>query len=178
MRLTFPSGLTSINFFSITRDDDPRRETTVGGRVMASERVASESFPCAHCASERVVRWGAAHGLPRFRCLACRRTFNVLTNTPLAHLRNRERWLTYVGTMIEGRSIRGSAAACEVSATTASRWRRRFAKCSGEQRARLLGTILAAYSSSPGLIGAAEDSNSANLSWCKDLLPVVLSWLV
>jgi transposase-like protein len=145
---------------------------------MASERVASESFPCAHCASDRVVRWGAAHGLPRFRCLACKRTFNVLTNTPLAHLRNRDRWLTYVGTMIEGRSIRGSAAACEVSAATASRWRRRFAKCSAEQRARLLGTILAAYSSSPRLIGAADDANSANLSWCKDLLPVVLSWLV
>jgi transposase-like protein len=156
----------------------PAEKPPSGGRVMASERVASESFPCAHCASDRVVRWGAAHGLPRFRCLACKRTFNVLTNTPLAHLRNRDRWLTYVGTMIEGRSIRGSAAACEVSAATASRWRRRFAKCSAEQRARLLGTILAAYSSSPRLIGAADDANSANLSWCKDLLPVVLSWLV
>src|SRR5262245_49598 len=145
---------------------------------MASERAASNSVPCAHCASGRVVRWGAAHGLPRYRCLACRRTFNLLTNTPLAHLRNRERWLTYVGTMLEGRSIRGSATACSVSATTASRWRQRFMNCTAEQRAKLLGTIVAAYSSSPRLVGAAEDANSANLAWCKELLPVVLSWLV
>jgi hypothetical protein len=27
MRLTFPSGLTSINFFLLTEDDDARRET-------------------------------------------------------------------------------------------------------------------------------------------------------
>ncbi len=124
------------------------------------------------------MRWGAAHGLPRFRCLTCRRTFNILTNTPLARLRNRERWLTYVGTMFEGRSIRKSAAACAVSAATSSRWRQRFMNCSTEQRAKLLSTILAAYSNTPVLIGTSENMNSANLSWCKDLLPVVLSWLV
>jgi hypothetical protein len=124
------------------------------------------------------VRWGNAHGLPRFRCTACRRTFNILTNTPLAHLRNRERWLTYVGTMVEGKSIRGSATACAVSPATSSRWRHRFLNCSTEQRTRLLGAIVAAYSNSPALIGASQDTNSANLSWCKELLPVVLSWLV
>jgi transposase-like protein len=131
-----------------------------------------------HCTSDRIVRWGAAHGLPRYRCLSCKRTFNILTNTPFARLRNRERWLTYVGTMFEGRSIRKSAAACAVSAATSSRWRRRFMNCTAEQRARLLGAIFAACSNSPSLIGASEDLNSANLSWCKDLLPAVLSWLV
>ena len=136
------------------------------------------SISCSHCASDRVVRWGAAHGLPRYRCLACKRTFNILTNTPLARLRNRERWLTYVGTMFEGKSIRGSATACAVSAATSYRWRQRFMNCTDEQRSRLLATIVAAYSNSPELIGASESTNSANLAWCKDLLPVVLSWLV
>ena len=135
-------------------------------------------LPCSHCASDQVVRWGIAHGLPRYRCLACKRTFNILTNTPLAHLRNRKRWLTYLGTMLEGRSIRGSATACAVSPATSSRWRHRFGDCTAEQRTRLLAAIVAAYSHSPGLIGGAEDANSANLIWCKELLPVVLSWLV
>jgi len=146
---------------------------------MASRLTASDPAPreCSHCASDRIVRWGAAHGLPRYRCLACKRTFNILTNTPLAHLRNRERWLTYVGTMLEGRSIRGSAAACAVSPATSSRWRHRFMNCTAEQRARLFAAIVAAYANSPELVGAAEDMNSANLSWCKDLLPLVLSWL-
>ena len=146
---------------------------------MASRLTESDPAPreCSHCASDRLVRWGAAHGLPRYRCLACKRTFNILTNTPLAHLRNRERWLTYVGTMLEGRSIRGSAAACAVSPATSSRWRHRFMNCTAEQRARLFAAIVAAYANSPELVGAAEDMNSANLSWCKDLLPLVLSWL-
>jgi hypothetical protein len=124
------------------------------------------------------VRWGAAHGLPRYRCVSCRRTFNALTNTPLARLRNKERWLTYVGTMFEGRSIRGSAAACAVSAATSSRWRQRFMNCTVEQRAKLLAMVVAAYSNPPQFIGAAEDIDSATLSGCKDLLPVILSWLV
>ena len=144
-----------------------------------TKTARAQRLPCPHCASDHSVRWGSAHGLPRYRCLDCKRTFNLLTNTPLAHLRNRERWLTYVGTMFEGRSIRGSAAACAVSAATSSRWRRRFMNCSAEQRAKLLAAIVAAYSGSPALIGGgSEEMNSANLSWCKDLLPVVLSWLV
>ena len=146
-------------------------------RSIPSESSSGRPLACSHCASTRFVGWGAAHGLPRYRCADCKRTFNILTNTPLAHLRNRERWLTYVATMIEGRSIRASAAACEVSAATSSRWRRRFANCTGEQRAKLLGAILAACSSSPALVGASRDPNSANLSWCRELLPVVLSWL-
>jgi hypothetical protein len=131
-----------------------------------------------HCSSAQIVGWGAAHGLPRYRCLACKRTFNILTNTPFMRLRNKERWLTYVGTMFEGRSIRGSAAACAVSAATSSRWRQRFMNCTAEERARVLGAIIGAYSNSPAYAGAAGNANSANLSWCKDLLPVILSWLV
>ena len=148
---------------------------------MAAWRSSSEVVPalsCSHCSSDRVVRWGAAHGLPRYRCLACRRTFNILTNTPLARLRNKERWLTYVGTMFEGKSIRKSAAACAVSATTASRWRRRFMHCTADQRARILGAIVGAYSNAPALTGISEDAGSANMEWCKDLLPVVLSWFL
>jgi hypothetical protein len=124
------------------------------------------------------VRWGAAHGLPRFRCLTCSRTFNILTNTPLARLRNKERWLTYVGTMFEGRSIRKSAAACAVSATTSARWRQRLTNCTAEQRAKILGAIIGGYANAPALTGLSEDASAANMSWCKDLLPVILSWFL
>ena len=176
--------MTSRRFASDTvfhglRSRGPESYPADGVRETAPERAVSpQLLECSHCASDRIVRWGAAHGLPRYRCLACRRTFNILTNTPLARLRNRERWLTYVGTMFEGKSIRGSASACAVSAATSSRWRRRFMNCTVEQRAKLLGTIVAAYSSAPELVGASENMNSANLAWCKELLPVVLSWLV
>jgi len=146
-------------------------------RSIPSESSSGRPLACSHCASTRFVGWGAAHGLPRYRCADCKRTFNILTNTPLAHLRNRERWLTYVGTMVEGRSIRGSASACAVSPATSSRWRQRFLNCTTEERARVIGAVIAAFADSPAFAGGAAESNSANLAWCKELLPIIISWL-
>ena len=51
------------------------------------ERVEAQG--CPHCAGREVVGWGRSHGLLRFRCKSCRRTFNGLTKTPMAHLRRR-----------------------------------------------------------------------------------------
>jgi len=139
---------------------------------VAASTGESRQLPCPHCRSVDVTHWGAAHGFPRYRCGSCRRTFNVLTKTPLARLRNKERWPTFVGTMIERRSIRSSAAACEVSVTTSSRWRKRFLECSSAQRAKIVGEVMAA------IMVSSENATAADLAWAKGLLPVVLSWLV
>jgi transposase-like protein len=155
------------------------REISGGGTLEEALPSAAASMgelrqlPCPHCRSDDVAHWGAAHGFPRYRCGSCRRTFNILTKTPLARLRNKERWPTFVGTMIERRSIRGSAAACEVSVTTSSRWRKRFLECSSAQRAKIVGEVIAALSNAPALAAAPEDA-----TWAKELLPVILSWLV
>ena len=39
------------------------------------ERVAAQG--CPHCAGREVVGWGRSHGLLRFRCKSCGRTFNA-----------------------------------------------------------------------------------------------------
>lgn len=44
---------------------------------------------CPHCGSTRMVRNGHADGLQRYKCRACNRSFNALTGTPLARLRQR-----------------------------------------------------------------------------------------
>jgi transposase-like protein len=132
---------------------------------------------CPHCDSDHTVHWGTAHSFPRYRCGSCRRTFNILTNTPLARLRNKDRWLTYVGTMLEGKSLRTSAATCGVSLTTAFRWHHRFLECSAEQRARILGAIIGAHSSAP-ISGLSEEGDAAGLAWGRELLPVLLSWFL
>lgn len=41
---------------------------------------------CPHCHSENMWRWGHASGLQRYRCKDCKKTYNALTGTPLAHL--------------------------------------------------------------------------------------------
>jgi transposase-like protein len=81
---------------------------------------------CPHCSERNVVSWGRSHGLARYRCKDCGRTFNALTKTPMARLRNKDRWLAYAQTMLEGTSVLKAAQACQVHYTTAFRWRHRF----------------------------------------------------
>ena len=49
--------------------------------------------PCPRCGCPRQHRCGSANGLQRYRCLQCGRSYNALTGTPLARLRQREKWL-------------------------------------------------------------------------------------
>lgn len=81
---------------------------------------------CPHCGAAHLIRWGSAHGLPRYRCRACGRTSNTLTGSPLAHLRQRSRWLRFAQALIEGVTIRQAAVQCAIHKNTALRWRRRF----------------------------------------------------
>ena len=81
---------------------------------------------CGHCGSDQVARWGSAHGPARFRCRACRRTFDALTGTSLARLRHRAQWLTFGAALQRACSVRKSAGNCGVAVSTALRWRHRF----------------------------------------------------
>lgn len=81
---------------------------------------------CPKCGGNRIARWGSASGLQRYRCAACKATFNALTGTPLARLRKKDKWLDYAQQMEQGQSVRKSAKACEVHRNTAFRWRHRF----------------------------------------------------
>ena len=84
------------------------REDALG--TTSVERVAAQG--CPHCAGRQIVGWGRSHGLLRFRCQGCGRTFNALTKTPMAHLRKKERWLDHARAMIEGKSLAKTAALC------------------------------------------------------------------
>lgn len=96
---------------------------------------------CPHCKHEQVCRWGFANGLQRYRCKACRATFNALTETPLAGLRHKEKWMDYAQQLAEGTSVRKSAAAVGVHPNTAFRWRHRFLGLPKELQARHLAGI-------------------------------------
>lgn len=81
---------------------------------------------CAQCGAANPYRWGRQAGLQRFRCRACGHTYTLLTGTPLARLRHKERWLLYSQALIEGYSVRRSAQLCGISKNTSFRWRHRF----------------------------------------------------
>jgi len=97
---------------------------------------------CPHCDSHDVVRWGRASEMPRYRCKACKRSFNALTKTPLARLRKKDKWATQTVAMIDGLSTAKAAARCGVHYTTAFRWRHRFlASLSGDKPMALNGIV-------------------------------------
>ena len=82
---------------------------------------------CPQCgAAETGQPWGYASGLRRFRCAACRKTFNRLTGTTLAGLRKKEQWIDYGAALKDRLSVRKAAESCGVHYTTTFRWRHRF----------------------------------------------------
>lgn len=105
---------------------------------------AAGTPPCPHCQCSRVHRCGSASGLQRWRCLACHRSFNALTNTPLAHLRKRGAWLPYLQCVLESRTVRAAAEIVGVHRTTSFRWRHRFVPGAARKRPACLDGIVEA----------------------------------
>ena len=91
------------------------------GECLALIEEAAGEPPCPRCACCRVHRCGRASGLRRFRCLACRRTYNALTGTPLARLRKRECWLAYLQCLLDSRTVRDAAKTVGVHRTTTAK---------------------------------------------------------
>jgi len=96
---------------------------------------------CPRCQADRPYRHGHAHGLQRYRCRVCLRTFNALSGTPLARLRHKSRWIDYLDGMLDSRSVRHSALETGVANATSFRWRHRFLALSKEDRPARLGGI-------------------------------------
>src|SRR3954447_15051144 len=134
----------------VERLSDEQR--TALGRALASasgepeavrllERAFAAAPRCPHCGAERLQRWGHASGLRRYRCQACRKTFNALTGTSLARLRKKERWLAYGEALAAGMSLTKAAAHCGVHLTTSFRWRHRFLRAPAATREALGGVV-------------------------------------
>jgi transposase-like protein len=81
---------------------------------------------CPHCGNHGIVRNGSANGLQRYKCRHCGRTFNALTGTPLARLRQKAKWLPQAEALRDGATITQAAKRLGVARSTAFRWRHRF----------------------------------------------------
>ncbi len=103
--------------------------------------AARAARACPRCGSARLHRDGYADGLQRYRCVACARSFNALTGTPLARLQHRAKWLPYLGCMLQSATVRGAAAMVGIHKNTSFRWRHRFLHSTKHDRSVPLGGI-------------------------------------
>jgi transposase-like protein len=110
-------------------------------RALAVIESSGQALSCPHCHAADPFRHGYAHGLQRYRCRACRRTFNALSGTPLARLRYKTHWLDYLDCMLDSRSVRSSASEIGVASATSFRWRHRFLALSKDARPDRLSGI-------------------------------------
>ena len=69
--------------------------------VEPTEQGSVKDMVCPRCASTQIYRWGRCSNLPRYMCGNCKRTFNALTNTPLAGLPHRDKLLDYEQVMAQ-----------------------------------------------------------------------------
>lgn len=92
---------------------------------LIEDRTAA-ALACPHCAKTKIHRHGHAHGLQRYRCTSCKKTFNALTGTPLAYLHHRGKWLSYLQCVLDSLTVRKAAKAVGVNKNTSFRWRHCF----------------------------------------------------
>jgi transposase-like protein len=100
-----------------------------------------ETTSCPHCDGGHVVRNGSASGLQRYKCRDCHRTFNALTGTPLARLRQKSKWIMQAEVLRDGMTITQAAKQLKVARSTAFRWRHRFMAAPKTIQARSLTGI-------------------------------------
>jgi len=112
------------------------------GQCLRLIEEAAGNRSCPACSGNRCHRCGQANGLQRYRCVACRRSFNALTGTPLARLRLRDKWLAYLQCLIDSATVRKAATRVAVAKYTSFRWRHRFiAAVRQEPRPQLSGIV-------------------------------------
>jgi transposase-like protein len=96
---------------------------------------------CPHCEAAGARRWRRSHGLTCYRCQACARTFNALTGTPLARLRQKASWLRFAGCLAGRTTVREATRRCSVAKMTSFRWRHRFLRADVAQSETLSGIV-------------------------------------
>lgn len=85
-----------------------------------------EMKECPHCASAHLQKWGWKSDLQRYRCKACRATFNRLSGGPLSRLRKKEQWLGVLESLNKAETLDEMQERLGISRKTAVLWRKRF----------------------------------------------------
>jgi transposase-like protein len=99
---------------------------------------------CPHCGSTHLQKWGWKNDLQRWRCKACRATFNRLTGTHLARLRKKSQWLKVVQSLNEQETLSEMQTRLNISRNTAVLWRRRFLSALKDPKQKQLSGIVEA----------------------------------
>lgn len=137
-------GLMSVKQLQrVARDADQRARAAEA--QAAIEEHAGDAPTCAYCEHDQVIRWGASEsGLQRWRCRACRRTFNSAHGTGLARTKRRDTMLAFIRNMLSPTPLSCREAAREFGIDKMTAWRWRMKVCAAIEEiggARFSGVV-------------------------------------
>lgn len=119
--------------------------------IAESDHGAEGRRICPRCGHHDVVKHGkdSSRGRQRYRCrkgatAGCGRTFNALSCTLLAGLRRPDLWPALAQAMTQHVSLRDTAKAVGVAATTVHRWRHRVLRAQAKRDAAQVGGVVEA----------------------------------
>jgi len=116
--------------------------TSLADCIAIIEERGAKMRACPDCHGVKLYRHGIYYGLQRYRCRQCHRSFNALTNTPLAFIRLRDKWLPFLQCMLGSMTVRAAADAIGIHRNTSFRWRHRFLAMAKDDRPKPLGGIV------------------------------------
>ena len=85
-----------------------------------------EKFTCPYCSSEEVVGHGNYMGRKRYKCKACKKTFNDLTGTSISHIHKKDEWKSYLHCIANNLTLREAAKQVGISFRTSFLWRHKI----------------------------------------------------
>lgn len=135
--LTFEAGLRwAINLpeekqtalvlaLTAPKDQDEAKENA----DMLLKRFPNNEPVCPHCGShgKGVTKNGVRKGVQRYRCRHCCKSFTLRTGSVFAYTKTgMGAWKKFLNCMMQGKTIRKSAAECGIHRTTAFAWRHKI----------------------------------------------------
>ncbi|MGW9103409.1 IS1595 family transposase [Priestia megaterium] len=114
-------------FKVMKRDLFPEERQGIAKMLKAiRETRFSDGLACLHCGSVSVKKNGKYRARQRYLCKNCGKSFNDMTNTPLAGSRYPHKWLKYFELMVEGYTLPKISEALDIHISTAFYWRHKI----------------------------------------------------
>jgi transposase-like protein len=81
---------------------------------------------CIHCGSDHIVHNGIYRDRQRYKCNDCKKSFNTLSDTPLARTRHIDKWVDFANCLANGLSLRKSAEIVNITYVSLFYWRHKL----------------------------------------------------
>ena len=85
-----------------------------------------DTISCPYCHSKNIIKNGKYKLKQRYICKDCYKNFNSLTNSPIAMSHIPDKWPSFIECLVNGLSLRASAAVIGVSYVTLFYWRHKL----------------------------------------------------